>query len=387
MMNYLKVPMFALALPIFALAQLDTNSQHFYLFSYFLNSDDAAGARLAVSSDAVFWQKINNENPVIVPILSEEHLMRDPCIYYDTSTGVFHLVWTTGWNQKNIGYAAVRDLRNWGSDSCTQVMLPVGEDIPNCACCWAPEIFYDDIKDSFMVFWSTERGTAGKRTYYCMTKDFKTITASTMFFDPGYSVIDAATIKVDSARYYMFFKDERTGEEAGTQSKNIHYVYGPTPQGPWGAISKWITITNCEGPSPIKIGNEYRVYFDPYFAVSSSYRMVKVTDLNTTASPWPQGDILMTETGIFNLSHGTILEIPRVKLMQLLYGVPDTTTYAPWELPTPPVHIDPGIPEGKRNCGCGTGTGLALIPPLFFKAAAYRKRKNRSGQRRRGGER
>jgi hypothetical protein len=376
--------MFALSLPVAALAQyVDTNSQHFYLFSYFFNSDDGSGTRLAVSSDAIRWQKINDENPVIVPVLSSERLMRDPCVCYDARTGVFHLVWTTGWKQKTIGYAAVKDLRDW--DRCIQQEIPVGEAIPNCACCWAPEVFYDDIKDSFMIYWSTERGTTGKRGYYCMTKDFDSFTASALLFDPGYSVIDFSILKVADNLYYMFFKDERTGGEAGTQAKNIHYIFGPTPQGPWSAVSPWITITNCEGPSPIKIGNEYRVYFDPYFTVSSTYRMVKVTDINTTASPWPQGDTLMTETGIFNLSHGTILEIPRVKLMQLLYGSEDTTTYAlPWD-----VHLKEKIdvPLGKRNCGCGTGTGLALIPPLLFKAAAYRKRKNRSGQRRRGGER
>jgi hypothetical protein len=32
----------------------------------------------------------------------------------------------------------------------------------------------------------------------------------------------------------------------------------------------------------------------------------------------------------------------------------------------------------KKNCGCGSGTGMALIPPLFFKAMAHRKRKKKS---------
>jgi hypothetical protein len=382
MKKCLKVLMSALALPAAIVAQVDTNSQHFYLFSYFDNLNDGAGARLAVSSDAINWQKINEGDPVIIPELSSERLMRDPCVCYDARSGVFHLIWTTGWNQKTIGYAAVKDLRDWSR--AVQKEIPVGEAIPNCACCWAPEIFYDDIKDSFMVYWSTERGTAGKRGYYCMTKDFKSVAATTPFFDPGYSVIDESIIKVSDGLYYMFFKDEREGFEAGKQAKNIHYVYGPTPQGSWrwndsttwDKVSPPITTSGCEGPSPIKIGNEYRVYFDFYYQVSTSYRMVKVTDLTTTASPWPQGDTLMTETGIFNYSHGTILEIPRVKLMQLLYGREDTTTYAlPWDVQ---LKISAGYPLGKRNCGCGTGVGLAFVPPLLFRAAAYRKRRKRN---------
>jgi hypothetical protein len=378
-MKYLKVLMFALAMSFAVSAQVDTNSQHFYLFTYFINTNDQAGARIAISSDAVNWQKINNELPILTPIISNEHRMRDPYTYYDSLTGVFHLVWTTGWTQQSIGYAAVKDLRDWRS--CVQKVLPVGAKIPNCACCWAPEIFHDDIKDSFMIYWSTERGTNGKRIYYCMTKDFKSITDPILFFDPGYSVIDADILKVDTTKYYMFFKDERDPAAAGKQAKNLHYVYGPTPQGPWNQgswdkVSPPITTPGCEGPSAIKIGNEYCLYFDPYFDFTSTYRMVKVTDLTTTTFPWPQGNVLKTASDNFLFSHGHIIEIPRAKVVQLLKGTQDTTTYDPWELPT--VLTADGYPLGKRNCGCGTGVGLAFVPPIFFKALANRKRKNRS---------
>ena len=379
-MNHLKVFMFFLALSVAASAQLDTNSQHFYLFSYFFNHDDDAGARLAVSSDGIFWQKINNEDPVIVPTLSNERLMRDPCVFFDARSGVFHMVWTTGWNQQTIGYAAVKDLREWKNS--VQIEIPVGQNIPNCACCWAPEIFYDDVIDSFMVFWSTERGTAGKRGYYCMTKDFKTFTESKLFFDPDYSVIDECIIKVAENNYYMFFKDERTAAEAGKQAKNIHYVTSMRPQGPWSLdgpwdkVSKPISMPGMDGPSAIKMGNEYWIYFDPFVNFSSTYRMVKTTDLALDTIPWPQGPVLKTETGNFLCSHGTVLEIPRAKLMQLLYGVPDNTTYTlAWDLPK---RETDDYPLGKRNTGCGTGFGLALLPPLFFKAMSLRKRRRKS---------
>jgi hypothetical protein len=32
----------------------------------------------------------------------------------------------------------------------------------------------------------------------------------------------------------------------------------------------------------------------------------------------------------------------------------------------------------KKSCGCGSGTGMAIIPPLFFKAMAHRKRKKKN---------
>jgi hypothetical protein len=385
-MTYLNVFMVALVLSVAALAQVDTNSQHYYMFIYFINSDDAAGARIALSSDAIHWQKVNNEAPVFTPSVSDEHLMRDPNTCYDSRTGIFHLIWTSGWNQDNIGYATSKDLKNW----TTQLMIPVGAKIPNCACCWAPEIFFDDVTDSFVVYWSTERGTNGKRGYYCMTKEFKHFTSPTLFFDPGYSVIDETIFKAAENKYYLFFKDERTAAEAGKQAKNLHYVTSTRPQGPWSLDGPWdkvsspMTAPGMEGPSAIKIGNDYCVFFDPFLTFSSTYRMIKTTDLATTTFPWPQGEVLKTETGNFLFSHGSISEIPRAKVMQLLYDVPDPTPYDPWAAPAQeqivvddPPYVEPEYPTGKRNTGCGTGVGLAFFPPLFFKAMLLRKRRKK----------
>jgi hypothetical protein len=223
-----------------------------------------------------------------------------------------------------------------------------------------------------------------------MTKEFKHFTAPTLFFDPGYSVIDEAILKVADNNYYMFFKDERTASEAAKQAKNIHYVTSTKPQGPWSLDGPWdkvsppITLPGMEGPSAIKMGNEYWIYYDPFVVFTSTNRMVKTTDLATTTFPWPQGDVLKTDNGNFLFSHGTVLEVPRAKVMQLLYGVPDPTTYDPWTVPTEdqilvddPPYVAPEYPIGKRNTGCGTGVGLALFPPLFFKAMSLRRRKKK----------
>jgi len=35
------------------------------------------------------------------------------------------------------------------------------------------------------------------------------------------------------------------------------------------------------------------------------------------------------------------------------------------------------ITSEKRNCGCGSGTGLALLPPIWFKVMSNRKRKKK----------
>jgi hypothetical protein len=299
--------------------QVDTNSSHFYLFTYFLN--ETAGARLALSSDGINWQLVNNETPIFTPTLSPERLMRDPMIAFDPTTRTFHVVWTSGWSQTGIGYSSSKDLKTWTA----QTALPVGAAITNCKCCWAPEIFYDDSRNKFMIFWSTDNG-AGKRTYYSLTSDFKSFTDAAKLFDPGYTEIDACMLKVAEAKYYMFFKDERSTQDDGQAAKNIHYVCGATPQGPWGAVSKPITKTGYEGPTAIKINDEYRVYIDPFTNSGSTDRMVKVKNLDTTASPWPYGDKLykVSASGVknsFSFSHGSIIEIPREYVMFLLYNI------------------------------------------------------------------
>lgn len=401
-MKNMKIAMLILVLFIGASAQLDTNSQHYYMYIYFIhpNDQDVDGARIALSTDGITWRKVNDEKPVIVPVLTDEHKMRDPNTYFDSRTGIFHLVWTTGWKQKTIGYSTSKDLLNWSP----QLEIPVGESINGCYLCWAPELFYDDIKDSIMVYWSTDRRIRGKEAFYCMTKDFKSYTLPTVYFNPGYTVIDETIMKVDEGKYYMFFKDERVRFiDTDNPTLNIHYVYGPTPQGPWSpgpvevdGVSQYISNVGCEGPTAIKIGSYYCVYFDFFNQFANTYRMVRTQDLNTTTFPWERGPTLkllsddVTIVGDFSLSHGSVSEIPRTKWMYLYYKsfhdkeVPDTTTYEPW---TPPVQTEISvakpavqageIPLGKRNTGCGTGVGLGFFPPIAFRALSLRRRKRK----------
>ncbi|MBN1760614.1 MAG: hypothetical protein JW863_19960 [Chitinispirillaceae bacterium] len=414
MMKMLKTLLFISALSVAVSAQLDTNSEHYYMYSYFINLQQDAGARLAFSTDGITWHRYNNGDPVIVPIIAENEkpLMRDPNVYYDSATGVFHMVWTTAWKQDNIGYSSSKDLITWTE----QVMLPVGRVIKGCACCWAPEFYYDDTRDSIMVFWSTERGTIGKEAFCCYTKDFKHYSAPRIYFHPRkngsgdstntYTVIDETIVKLAENKYCLVFKDEREPGIAGKRSLNIHYIIGSTPSGPWqyAGVGSWddvsspITKNACEGPTTLLTGNELRVYFDPYGeGPSSTYRMVSINlsdfdymnDPYNTPSPWTQGAVLKNETGAdFSLSHGSIIEIPRAKALQIMNGIEDNGTYQPWTTITQnDITVDtifvpePDYPYGKQNCGCGTGVGLALFPPIAVRAFVSRRRKKRKNHK------
>ncbi|HAJ78703.1 MAG TPA: hypothetical protein DCO75_02940 [Fibrobacteres bacterium] len=378
-MKYFKFLILLIAVKAIVLADVDTltcvdtTKSAYYMYVYFLNSEEKAGARLAFSTDGINWLKYNDGNAVITPLIGDEGLARDPNIYYDSVNSIFRMVWTCDWLGNEIGYATTKDLVHWS----TPQAIHIGSSIPDIEDCWAPEIFYDDIQNKYMIYWSVFVSGVGQRTYYTLTSDFSTFTDPVKFFDPGYTVIDATLFKVADGKYYMFFKDERE-TSANLKAKNIHYVVGKTPQGGvpdgytadsvatnWSAVSSAITKIGMEGPTAIKIGDEYRVYFDPFNEYTSTYRMVKSTDLKT----WSQGEVLNTIGGNFLYNHGSISMIPRKYVMHLLYnqaldtGMTTDTTVT--------------YPLGKRNVGCGTGVGLAFIPPIGYKIAASRRRRKK----------
>src|SRR5688500_16652968 len=109
------------------------------IFSYFKGHGD--GLHLAYSDDGLRWRALNNDSVILKPEAGIEKIMRDPCIIRGHDD-IFHMVWTSGWTEKGIGYASSRDLLNWSP----QQYLPVMQHEENARNCWAPEIFYDEVR-------------------------------------------------------------------------------------------------------------------------------------------------------------------------------------------------------------------------------------------------
>ncbi len=408
-MKYIKITLFTLTLFFAASAAIDTSQSTFYMYTYFVQGEDeqSFGARLALSNDGITWDKYNNETPIIVPEpnmvgkAGGKPLMRDPNVYLDPNTGVFHLTWTTQWEDDVIGYAYSKDLKKWS----TQIKIPVGRRIKNCACCWAPEFFYDDTRDSVMVMWSTNRGIVGKEAFCSYTKDFKTYSYPEVYFEPKtkagtkYSIIDETLIKVGPKRYYLFYKDERTNTSLFA-TQVIHCTFAESPKGAqwWTGPNEYeggsndITSIGFEGPTAYIVGDELRLVSDPFKVHENTDRIktAKIDDLMGSAPPatWSKGPVMKTSTGQnFLPSHGSIAEIPKPKVLQLLYNIPDQTVYPqPWtDITADDIVVknkDGGdediYPLGQRNCGCGTGVGFAFLPPIIFKGWALRRRKKQN---------
>jgi hypothetical protein len=293
------------------LASLDAGG-NVYLFSYFKgNGED--GLHLAYSRDGLTWTALNNDKSFLKPEVGVSKLMRDPCIIR-TKDGMFHMVWTAGWTERGIGYASSKDLINWSEQKYIEVM----EKEPTARNTWAPEIIYDEKGRQFMIFWSTTipgrfpetdaqaESKYNHRIYCTTTKDFVSFSETRIFYEPGFNVIDA-TIQKNGKSYIMFLKDETVVPP----QKNIKTATSVSLHGPYSKASEPITGKYwAEGPTAVKIGKGWFVYFDKYR--ERKYGAVVSEDLKT----WV--DISEKISFPDEARHGTVLEVDEKVLETLL---------------------------------------------------------------------
>jgi beta-galactosidase len=239
-------------------------------------------------------------------------------------------VWTTHWWVKSIGYASSNDLKTWSEPRRIECW-PADAKVANT---WAPEVMYDDANRRFQIVWAStnsdavpSEGTSERggprgqerrmehRLYYKTTTDFKDFSDTKLFYDGGFSVIDGM-IAEDKAggRFVMVLKNETLYPDA---KKNLHLVFGKSATGPFDNIegpiagpgaktrSEW-----AEGPTLVKIGSLWHLYYDSYtrpqhLSVMTSPDLKEWTD-RTADARFPRGG-----------RHGTVFAAPRSKVAWL----------------------------------------------------------------------
>jgi hypothetical protein len=281
------------------------------LFAYFKNNGED-GLHLAHSDDGLTWKTLKQDKSFLTPTAGNDKLMRDPSVLLGPD-GKFHMVWTVSWNERGIGYASSDDLMHWSE----QKTVPVMEHEPTAVNCWAPELFYDDATKQYFIFWATTipgrfpatDGQSDKsknislnhRIYYVTTKDFKEFSKAAVLYDQDFNVIDAAIIK-SGEKYVMLLKDETN--KPLTPQKNIRLAFADHAEGPWSKASPPITGSYwAEGPTGIKIGNQWFVYFDKYR--DRKYGVLVSEDLKTWTD---KSDQLTVPRG---MKHGTVFRAPK----------------------------------------------------------------------------
>ncbi|MDR0871669.1 MAG: glycoside hydrolase family 43 protein [Planctomycetaceae bacterium] len=264
---------------LFAVPCFGGETENVYLFSYFVNNGED-GLHLAYSTDGLDWKPLNDGKSFLAPPKNVSTLMRDPSIVR-APDGTFHLVWTGSWTGKSIGYASSKDLIEWTNEKS----VPVMENEPKTRNVWAPEIFYDKDSQTYYIIWSstipdkfTESAGSSETDYnhrlYCTTtKDFHTFTQTKPYWNPNHNVIDAFLTKA-GGQYLLFYKDETLKPEA---KKNILLATGTAPAGTFD-VHGVISHTNwVEGPSALKIKDEWFIYYDCY--TKNRYGAVRSKDL------------------------------------------------------------------------------------------------------------
>lgn len=303
----------ALAILFASIGAIAQTGDSVYLFSHFINNGED-GLHLAWSEDGLSWETLNNNQSFLKPEVGKDKLMRDPCII-QTPDGIFHMVWTVSWSEKGIGYARSADLLNWSE----QHYIPVMEHEKKAQNCWAPEIYFDEENEKFMVFWSTTipgrfpdtdgtgDGNNNHRMYYVTSKNMVEVSETKLLYDPGFNSIDGTLLKHGDS-YLMFLKDETRKPKA---RKNIKVATAPSPTGPWSPASEAIYSKDwAEGPTIARVGDRWILYFDRYtenaFGAMASTDLEHWVDISEQIS-FPEGT-----------RHGSILKVSRTNLEKLI---------------------------------------------------------------------
>jgi len=232
------------------------------------------GLRMLYSYDGYNWEDLDTK--LLKPEAGTQKVMRDPSIVQGPD-GTFHLVWTSSWKgDYGFGYASSKDLVHWSKQQHIEVMSYDTSTVN----VWAPELFYDEATRQFFIIWAStvpykfDKGIEDEfnnhRLYYVTTKDFKKYSETRLFYDPGYSSIDATLVNRGKEDYVLVFKDNTRPE------RNIKVAFGKSAIGPFERQSKPFTASFTEGPSVVKVGEDWLIYFDSYR--ESKYSAVKTKD-------------------------------------------------------------------------------------------------------------
>jgi hypothetical protein len=230
----------------------------------FFRGNGETGVFLAASEDGRRFTPLNGDRPVIKPAPWEKQdLTRDPSIVY--RNGKFHVTWTTHWKGDCFAYAESSDLVTWSEPVRVE---PFGDKKPVNT--WAPEICWDPAQQNFLIVWSSCLGQPSNRIFATRTADGKKFTAAEPFLKRDFGCIDAYLLREESARrWVMIYKNEEAEAKGG---KNLRVATAPLDfSAPWvdlvdrpiiGPGSAVAADTMTEGPTLLKLNNEYLLYWD-----------------------------------------------------------------------------------------------------------------------------
>ena len=266
---------------------------------------------LAYSADGAQWTPLAPRAPAYrLTEMGSNHL-RDPFILRKED-GAFVLLasdWTRSYTSgdywsspsPNIVVADSADLITFTNPRLLQVTpIQAPNGVPMHA--WAPEAFFDADLGHYAIIWAGNDANDVSRIYVSYTSDFQTLVNPdpVVFFDPGYSVIDA-TLARDDAHNYLLFKDESdsNGGPSTGSGKDIQIARSASRALTPGTFNRWSpeyvtrgsdqsTRTGVEGAFVIKPTQvtTWTMCADLYTLGGGSFGCWSTTDLGAKPSSW-----------------------------------------------------------------------------------------------------
>ncbi len=227
-----------------------------WVMSYFQNGNLPKSVaqdslHLAYSTDGLRWTSISPTGPAFQLALPDgSNHLRDPFILRKQD-GTFVLLatdWTRAFSSAdywtspspNIVVADSTDLITFTNPRLLKV-TPVVDPLTSIPMhAWAPEAFYDPDLDQYGILWSGDDSNDVNRIYVTYTKDFLTLVNATptVFFDPGYSVIDATLVQTAATKYLLFKDETNNSGSANTGTGKDIQIARSTSLSP-GTFTRW----------------------------------------------------------------------------------------------------------------------------------------------------
>ncbi|WP_292864034.1 immunoglobulin-like domain-containing protein [Microbacterium sp.] len=232
-----------------------------YAAAYFKSDGDEKIYQAATSGNDFFtFSPVNGGNAVITSTTDTTGL-RDPYILRSKDGDKYYMVATdlciscgTGWGPaQSAGSLKIEvwestDLVTWTRTNGEDTGITVNQ--PAAGMTWAPEAYWDDELQSYVVFFAsrlysdashTNSDNLYARMFAVLTRDFRTFTAPPASWqDTGYARIDSTVTKIGDY-YYRFTKNEEGGAagplEAGKDIflERSKVLTAPTTESSWTA--------------------------------------------------------------------------------------------------------------------------------------------------------
>ncbi|WP_433676114.1 immunoglobulin-like domain-containing protein [Microbacterium gorillae] len=300
-----------------------------YASAYFRSDSDEKIYQAATNGNDFFtFAPVNGGQPVITSTADTTGL-RDPYILRSHDGDKYYMVATdlcigcgTGWGPaQSQGSLKIEvwestDMVHWTRTNGENTGIPINK--PEAGMTWAPEAYWDDALQSYVVFFAsrmysdashTNSDNLYARMFFVLTRDFRTFTSPPQSWqDTGYARIDSTVAKIGDS-YYRFTKNEDSGAagplEAGKDIflERSTVLTAPTSTSSWSAdpaVTWQLTDTRMtslqtgqagEGPEIVKLnagdpnnpsGDGYVFLVDNYSA--GGYRAFLTTGAEIASS-------------------------------------------------------------------------------------------------------